>query len=215
MEVIYTDRELLSSTILYIFIFALLITAPINAVMSRYIADRIFEEEYENILPSFYTGLAISELAGAVVGIPFAARLMLVGGVELTFVAISYLFFMELIAVFYALTYLTATKDYKIVALDFLIGMIVAFLVAFVANKQYDCQLIYAILGGMCVGFWVIAMLQFAYIRHFFSISNRIFRLFSIFIYNFFMYFNCANNRIIFLYLFLAKKYKISVIGKK
>lgn len=176
MEVIYTDRELLSSTILYIFIFALIITAPINAVMSRYIADRIFEEEYEDILPSFYTGLTISELAGAIVGIPFAARLVLVGGVELTFVAISYLFFMELIAVFYALTYLTATKDYKIVALDFLIGMILAFLVAFISNKQFDCRLIYAILGGMCVGFWVIAMLQFAYIRHFFSVSSKNFR---------------------------------------
>lgn len=176
MEVIYADRELLSSTILYIFIFALLITAPINAVMSRYIADRIFEEEYEDILPSFYTGLAISELVGAIVGIPFAVRLVLVGGVEFLFVVISYLFFTELIAVFYALTYLAATKDYKIVAFDFLVGMIAAFLLAFVANKVFDCQLIYAILGGMCFGFWIIGMLQFAYIRHFFSVSNKNYR---------------------------------------
>ena len=51
--------------------------------MSRYIADRIFEEEYEDILPSFYTGLAISELLGAIVGIPFAIRLVMVGKVEI------------------------------------------------------------------------------------------------------------------------------------
>ena len=44
MNVIYAERELLSSTILYIFIFALILTAPINAVLSRYVADRIFEE---------------------------------------------------------------------------------------------------------------------------------------------------------------------------
>lgn len=176
MEVIYADRELLSSAILYIFVFALLITAPINAVMSRYIADRIFEEQYEDILPSFYTGLIISELAGAVAGLLFAVRLVLVGEVELWFVVLSYLFFMELIAVFYALTYLTATKDYKIVASDFLIGMLAAFLLALASNKVFGCRIIYAILGGMCFGFWVIGMLQFAYIRHFFSVSNKNYR---------------------------------------
>ena len=141
--------------------------------MSRYIADRIFEEEYEDILPSFYTGLAISELLGALVGIPFAIRLVLVGNVEIVFVVITYLFFMELITVFYALTYLTATKDYKIIAADFFIGMLVAFLFAFVANKVFDCPLIYAILGGMFLGFFVIAVLQIAYIRHYFVISNK------------------------------------------
>ena len=176
MDIIYTDRELLSSSILYVFIFALLITAPINAVMSRYIADRIFEEAYEDILPSFYTGLAISEFLGAIVGIPFAIRLVVVGKVEVLFVVITYLFFMELITVFYSLTYLTATKDYKIIAVDFLIGMLVAFLFAYMANKVFDCQLIYAVLGGMCLGFFVIAVLQIAYIRHYFVISNNNYR---------------------------------------
>lgn len=176
MDVVYTDRDLLSSSILYIFIFALLLTAPINAVLSRYIADRIFEEKYEDILPSFYTGLAISEIAGALIGIPFIARLVLTGNVELVFALIMYLFFMVLITVFYSLTYLTATKDYKIIAFGFLIGMVVAFLSAYIMRKVAGVEVIYAILGGMCLGFFTIAFLQIAYIRHFFSVSNNNYR---------------------------------------
>lgn len=173
MDVIYTERELLSSSILYIFIFALILTAPINAVMSRYIADKIFEESYEEILPSFYMGWFLSELAGAVVGIPFAVRLVLIGRVELVFVLMSYLFFMALLTVFYAMTYLTATKDYKMIALDFLIGMLAAFVSTFLARNICRFPLIYAILGGMCVGFFLIGSLQTAYIRHYFSISSK------------------------------------------
>ena len=173
LDVIYADRELLSSTMLYVFIFALIITAPINAVMSRYVADRIFEESYEDILPSFYSGLAISEIVGAIVGIPFAIRLVLVGKVEILFVIITYFLFMELITVFYALTYLTATKDYRIVAIDFLIGMLFTFFFAFATHKALEWRLTYAVLGAMCLGFFVIAVLQIAYIRHYFNICNK------------------------------------------
>lgn len=176
LDVMYSDRDLLSSSILYIFIFALIITAPINAVLSRYIADRIFEENYEDILPSFYTGLFISELAGAVIAIPFVARLVLVGNVEIIFAIIMYLFFMALITVFYSLTYLTVTKDYKIIAFDFLLGMLIAFLSAFLMNKAAGVEVIYAILGGMCLGFFTIGFLQIAYIRYFFSVSNQNYR---------------------------------------
>lgn len=173
VNVNYSERELLSSTILYVFIFALLVTAPVNAVISRYIADKIFEEEYEAIFPSYWTGLAICEILGAVMGIPFAIRLVVTGHVELLFVVMSYLFFMELIMVFYAMTYLTATKDYKITAMDFVAGMLLAILLTLLLNKIWGCSLLYAILGGLCFGFFVIALFQTAYIRHYFAVSNR------------------------------------------
>ena len=40
----FFDRELFSCTILYVFIFSLLTTSPLNAVLSRYMSDVIFEE---------------------------------------------------------------------------------------------------------------------------------------------------------------------------
>ena len=47
----FADRELFSATVLYIFIFALLTTAPFNSVLSRYLSDVIYDETYEDILP--------------------------------------------------------------------------------------------------------------------------------------------------------------------
>lgn len=173
MEVPYADRELLSSAILYIFIFSVIIVTPINNIISRYVADRIFEDEFADILPSFYTGLLICEAIGAVVGIPFLAHVALVGKVEIVYVAIMYLFFVALITVFYTLTYLTATKDYKIVALDFFLGMIFAFVFAYVTRWIYNWELIYAVLTGLCLGFWLIAVLQVAYVKHYFKESNK------------------------------------------
>lgn len=49
----FADRELLSSTILYVFIFSVITTAPINSVFSRYLADKIYEEKTDGILPSY------------------------------------------------------------------------------------------------------------------------------------------------------------------
>ena len=59
-NVIYANRVLFSSSILYIFIFGLLTTSPFNSVISRYITDRIFEEQYDAILPCFYGGLFLN-----------------------------------------------------------------------------------------------------------------------------------------------------------
>lgn len=173
VHVNYADRDLLSATILYVFIFALLVTAPITAVMARYIADKIFEEKYEAIFPSFWTGLALCEIVGAVLGIPFAGRLAVVGQVDLLFVVMTYLFFMELIIVFYAMIYLTATKDYKIIAIDFLAGMVLTVGLAIFFNAVLHSSLLYSILGGLCFGFFLIAVLQTAYIRHYFAVSNQ------------------------------------------
>ena len=70
-SVIYSQRVLFSCSILYIFIFSLLCTAPFNSVISRYITDRIFEEKYDAILPCFYGGLFLNLTVCCLFGIPF------------------------------------------------------------------------------------------------------------------------------------------------
>ncbi|WKY48302.1 exopolysaccharide Pel transporter PelG [Eubacteriaceae bacterium ES3] len=173
LKISYTERELLSSTILYIFVFGLIITGPINAVMSRYIADKFYEEKYEDILPSYYMGLLICMVIGAISGGIFCYRLITVGELEIVYVAIAYLMFMALITVFYSLTYLSATKDYKIIAMDFLIGMILAFVSVQFLRLGFGLTVRFAMLAGLLIGFSIIATLQMAYIRHYFVFRNK------------------------------------------
>ena len=67
----YYSRELFADTVLYIFIFGLLCTSPLNAVLSKYLSDIIYEEKYEDIIPCFHFGMFVNIAFGAALGIPF------------------------------------------------------------------------------------------------------------------------------------------------
>ena len=47
----YAQRDLFTSTVMYIFIFSLITTAPFNSVLSRYMSDTIFRETFEDVRP--------------------------------------------------------------------------------------------------------------------------------------------------------------------
>ena len=63
----YGSRQLFQATILYIFVFALLASAPLNAVLSRYVSDVIFNETYSDIMAAFHLGLWISMAIDAII----------------------------------------------------------------------------------------------------------------------------------------------------
>lgn len=167
VSVSYYERELLSSTILYGFIFSLLVTAPFNGIMSRYIADKIYEEEYDDILPSFYMGIFLNVIVGAILGIPFILRVIFVGGVDPIFALVSYAFFMALVITFYTMIYLSATKDYKMIAFFYMIGMGSTFILAMIF-RYFGLSIIDSILYGMTIGFLMIATLEFSYMKKYF-----------------------------------------------
>lgn len=172
LSVSYPERELLSSTILYVFIFSLLTTSSFNGVMSRYIADKIYEEKYDDILPSFYTGIFLSTLVGAILGIPFVLRLIFIGNVDPMFAFVSYCFFIVLIITFYSMIYLSATKDYKIIAIYYTVGMVLAFIIANIFYF-FGFSTIKSILYGITIGFLIIDFLEFSCMRKYFKSNSR------------------------------------------
>lgn len=183
MEITYAKRELLSASILYVFIFAGIISTPINTVFSRYISDKIYEEKFEDILPSFYAGLLMCQLFAVITGVPFIIRLVMVGNVELVFASFIYILYMSVITAFFALTYLTATKDYRLISADFVIGMLVAIIWGLVSHNVFHVDVIYAIISGLTIGFGTISLLLIAYVRHYFKDANsNYFECFSYFL---------------------------------
>ena len=92
----YARRGLFSGTVLYIFIFSLLVAAPFNAVLSRYMSDIIYEEKYEDILPCYDVGLFLNICFGCLFAIPFCIREYLKGQVDLVFVFTGFCGFISL-----------------------------------------------------------------------------------------------------------------------
>lgn len=172
----YAARQLLSCTLLYIFVFSLFMTAPFSAVLSRYLSDVIYEEKYEDILPCFYVGLILNVGLGVVVGIPFCMREYLVGGVDLLYVFTGYCGYMALILVLYSMLYLSIFKDYQKISAFYLSGMIGAVLFSLLCAKVFGMETTYAMLLGLTIGFLMIAGLNLAMVKCYFKSNSGNYR---------------------------------------
>lgn len=164
----YADRELYSCTVLYIFIFSLLTSAPFNAVLSRYMSDVIYEERFEDIMPCYYVGLLLNIALSCLIGIPFCIREYLVGHVGILYVFMGFCGFMALVLVFYTMLYLSICKDYRKISLFFLIGMLAAVLLSLAMVYLFGVSVTASMLFSLDVGFLVIGSLEFAQIRCYF-----------------------------------------------
>ncbi|WP_138494562.1 exopolysaccharide Pel transporter PelG [Paenibacillus pinistramenti] len=118
----YLERELFLSTIVYAFIFSVLITGGVSMVLTRFLADMLFQKKYEHALSSYYGAAAICLPVGA------GAALLFLEGVEASFAykAAAFLLFMELILLWIQSVHLSALKDYKRIFRSFLVSGLIA-----------------------------------------------------------------------------------------
>lgn len=172
-SVIYSERVLFTCSILYIFIFSLLCTSPFNPVISRYMTDKIFEEQYDAILPCYYGGLFINLITCCIVGIPFYLYSCIVGGIDPVYTLTCYITFIALGMTFYSMLFLSITKDYSKISLFFLLGVIVMVGVALLTTKVLHFSITYGMLVAICFAFMTIAISECAYIKGYFKTNNE------------------------------------------
>ena len=172
----YYDREIFSCTVLYVFIFALLTTSPFNAVLSRYLSDVIFEDRYEDVQPCHRVGLLTNLCFSCLFAIPFCFWEHLVGGVPIYYVFTGYCCFVSLVIVLYNMLYLSICKEYRLISLYFLIGMVIAFLLSVFLRYVCHVSISYSMLLALTVGFFFTAVLEWAKIHQFFPDNSEEYR---------------------------------------
>lgn len=169
----YDTRELFSCTVLYIFIFSLIITSILNAVISRFLSDMFYEEKYNEVLPCFYTCLLITTCFALVLAVPFFIHEHFVGQVGWLYILISFIGYMGLTFTFYCMLYLSITKDYGKISLFFFIGIGIGFLTAMILGKLFHVDITVAMLIGMDVQFMLISAFELAQIRQYFTENSH------------------------------------------
>lgn len=169
----FIDRELFSCTVLYVFIFSLLTTSPFNAVLSRYMSDVIFEERYEDVQPCHRVGLLTNICFSCLFAIPFCFWEHLVGGVPIYYVFTGYCCFVSLVTVFYNMLYLSICKEYQLISFYFLIGMVTAFVMSVFLHYVCKVSITYSMLLALTIGFFLIAVLEWAKIHQFFPDNSE------------------------------------------
>ncbi|AZN39576.1 exopolysaccharide Pel transporter PelG [Paenibacillus albus] len=172
----FLDWELYIATVQYCFIFSIIITSGISLLLTRFIADMIFQKKYNYLLSSYYGALIILLPVGALVAYLFLQTVSANADYKLA----AYLFFMELIVVWIQAVYLSALKDYMRIVRSFAIGVIAALASGWILLSYTELNATTAALASIDIGFLLIAAMTS---RHFEQIfPSRQSRLFFVFI---------------------------------
>lgn len=122
-----SDRELLICMITYTLLASLLVTGFFSMAVTRFLADMLYEEKTELVMPSFWGSCDVMLVSGGILygifllfsGVPFVDRVLL------------FMLFGELVVVWNAMGYLTAIKDYKGILKAFASAVFVTFAVGY------------------------------------------------------------------------------------
>ncbi len=103
------DRELLNSMVTYTLLASLTVTSYFSLIVTRFIADMLFEERNEEVLPSFWGSSVQMMVVGGTLWLIF----LIFSGATFFQGVLMYILFQELVIVWHAMSYLTAIKDYR------------------------------------------------------------------------------------------------------
>lgn len=120
------NREVLQATLMYSFIFAVIIVSGYCMTLSRYLADRLYIGKKEDILPALYGSLSIMLVVAGIMGVIFYYRSPL----NNVYKFFSYLLFIELIFEMILAAYVSAVQNFKKVAYSFIYGTTFSIIIA-------------------------------------------------------------------------------------
>lgn len=144
------DRELLVCMITYTLLASLVVTAFFSMVVTRYIADMLFEEKKECVISSFWGSAGIMLFFGCIlygIFLFFSGANLLQGFLMLTF-------FGELIITWNATSYLTAIKDYRGILLSLVAAVGLSLLLSAVF-MYFGAPTVVSVLFSVTVGYGV------------------------------------------------------------
>lgn len=166
-EVPKDERELLICMITYTLLASVTITSFFSMVVTRYVADMLFEEKKRAIMPSFWgSTVVMMSLGGLLYGI-----FLLFSGATLLQGILCFILFEELIIVWNAMSYLTAIKDYKGIFLAFAACVVLAFVTGALLLQLRTVR-IEVLLLSVTIGYGVMMVWEVVLLHNYFPNSS-------------------------------------------
>jgi uncharacterized membrane protein len=168
----YYIRQLFLIITVYSFIFSQIFTSGFCMVITRFIADKVFENAYEDIVPSLYGILSIVLLLGSLLPIIFLWNAPL----EMEIKIAAYVLFMQLMIMWLLQAYLSALQDYMSIVYSFLVGFVIVVASSYVLLANIYIHIIIGLLLIMNLGILFInAFLMLNIQKRFNTSSHRYF----------------------------------------
>lgn len=158
------ERELLVVTMVYALFLSMLLTSCFQTYLSRYVADLIYQEKPQKVMPSLLGGALTLMIPG---GILYALLLGTASELTATQKLLNWTLFMVLIPTWLQMSYITAAKDYRSILTVFALGIAMVLMLGFVllmAGVDTVTALQFALVVGyglMLVGFMRVLLIYF------------------------------------------------------
>lgn len=163
-KVSFVNYQLFLASVIYSFIFSQIVTSGFSMVITRYISDKLYNKEFEKILPSFYGVIALSLLFAAIPAIIF----FVLSPLPITIKFVTYTLYMQLTIMWMQAVYLTALKDYIKIVKGFLLGLIMTVISALVLVNITQLGTVISYLAAINIGVFIIISSLMSYIKSFF-----------------------------------------------
>ncbi len=161
-----------TTTTLYMLVAGIIISSSVSNVLSRYIADKIFEGKDEDICSSIYGSIFFTSLIAMLVGILLIAPMVLKYSVSLAYGVGLYYFLIMMTITYVIMIYISTIKEYTKVSLSFLIGILFGALTFVIIYYGFHIDILLSLLYGMAFSFFIINVLLLIYINKYFHSSK-------------------------------------------
>jgi len=151
----YMEWQLYIATVAYCFIFSIVFTSAITMLITRYVADMLYEKKYNRLMSSYYGTLMLTLPIVSLIAIWFLS------GVNASFLYkfVAYLMFMLLVMIWIQGVYLSALKDYMRITKSFIIGALLALLTGWILMSFSDLPGTTAAIIAFDIGFFIVVLL--------------------------------------------------------
>lgn len=164
------DQRLYSAIILYSFVFPLIFTSGLCIIISRYLADVLWQDKTEDILSSVYGALV---LYCSVASIP---ALLLLWRAQLDWLLslVAYLLYMMVGVIFILMVYVSALKDYAQITRSFLYGMAVTIAGTMITlnSNPHHRGMTTSLIASFAVGMSIVALGILYGVKKYYPVSS-------------------------------------------
>lgn len=163
------QQDLLVCMITYTLLFSLTVTSFFSMPVTRYLADMLYEEQEQTILPSFWGSSSMM----LVLGCTLYGLFLLVSGATLLQGLLCLWLFAEMIVNWNGMSYLTAIKDYRGILCSFLAAIALAFGLGFVLVVLLGGPVLEGMLFAVTMGYGLMMVWDVVLLYRYFPQSEE------------------------------------------
>ncbi len=154
------QQDLLITVITYSLLFSLLLINTISYALSRFVADMVYNNLHDRIMPSMYGSISLLLAIGA----PAWALFLYLSKLPLEYSIFSFTLFCLTVVAWTQISYITDIKRYKEVIYGFTFGIVSSFVVGFILTTN-NIEVVSSLLASACIGYGAI-MVTYTYVLH-------------------------------------------------